>query len=106
MRPVVYAEKNFVDDPFPEAINDDAKFQLMQRVVDTMGPLLLLCRLADGQKPVMSKIHGTQLYVRRKIEESAQAGDPDSIEAKICAVFLARWPELQNEIVGATYVHA
>lgn len=100
----VYQEKNFVEDPFPAVINADSKWELMECVVETMGPLLLLCRLADGQKPVISKLHGTQLYVRKMMEASAAAGGAGSIQDKICKVFLARWPEMQNEIVGATYM--
>ena len=69
-----------------------------------MGPLLLLCRLADGQKPVISKLHGTQLYVRKQMEDRAAAAGADSLESKICNVFLARWPEMQSEIVSATYM--
>jgi len=76
----------------------------MQRVVDTLGPLLLLCRLADGQKPVISKLYGTQLYVRSKLEQSATTGGPGSIEAKILQVFLQRWDEMQSDIVQATYM--
>ena len=100
----VYQEKHFVDDPFPAEINGLAKWQLMERVIKVMGPLLLLCRLADGQKPVISKLHGTQLYVRQKMEEAAQQAGPDSVEDKICKVFLNRWSEMQNDVVLATYM--
>lgn len=67
----VYQEKNFVDDPFPNKILAADVWSLMERVIKCMGPLLLLCRLADGQKPVISKLYGTQLYVREQIEQSA-----------------------------------
>ena len=67
----VYQEKNFVDDPFPAKILASDVWSLMERVINCMGPLLLLCRLADGQKPVISKLYGTQLYVREQIEQSA-----------------------------------
>ena len=100
----VYTEKNFVDDPFPEKINGAEVWELMERVIKTMGPLLLLCRLADGQKPVISKLHGTQLYARKEMEDSATRGGVDSIEEKICDVFLARWSEMQSPIVSATYM--
>ena len=76
----VYQKKNFADDHFPAEINGADKWQLMDRVIKTMGPLLLLCRLADGQKPVISKLHGTQLYVRIKLEEAAQRSGPDSVD--------------------------
>ena len=100
----VYQEKRFHNDPFADAINGDVKWELMRRVVKATGPLLLLCRLADGQKPVISKLHGTQLYVRKKMEETALTGGQDSIEDKIYKVFLARWHELQHPIVQATYM--
>ena len=69
----VYQEKNFVDDPFPVKILAADVWALMERVIKCMGPLLLLCRLADGQKPVISKLYGTLLYVREQIEQSATA---------------------------------
>ena len=100
----VYREKNFRDDPFPEPINGDDKWALIQRVCKMMGPLLLLCRLADGQKPVMSKVHGTQLYVRKVMEDMATAAGADSIEDKIYQKFLVRWPEMQHPLLGATYM--
>lgn len=100
----VYKEKNFVDDPFPVKINGADMWELMQRVIKTMGPLLILCRLADGQKPVISKLYGTQLYVRKQMQDSATAAGADSVEHKICAVFLDRWPEMQSDIVSATYM--
>ena len=100
----VYVEKNWTNDIYKEDILGAEKWQLMQRVITMMGPLLLLCRLADGQKPVISKLHGTQLYVREKMEELAAAAGDDSIEQKILQVFLARWDEMQSDIVGATYM--
>ena len=100
----VYVEKNFVDDPFPDAINGPEKFALIKRVTDAMGPLLLLCRLADGQKPVISKLYGTQLYVRSQMEAAARLGGADSVEEKILQVFMSRWKEMQCEVVCATYM--
>ena len=100
----VYLEKNFVDDPFPAVINAAEKWQLMERVIKCMGPLLLLCRLADGQKPIISKLYGTLLYVRSKMEEAAQRAGAGSVEDKICNVFLSRWSEMQNDLVLATYM--
>ena len=100
----VYTEKNFTEDPFKDHILGADKWSLMERVTDTMGPLLLLIRLADGQKPVISKLHGTQLYVRSKLEQSAVRAGADSVESKILRVFLTRWGEMQSDIVGATYM--
>ena len=101
----VYVEKNFAEDPIKDVVLGADIWALMQRVIDTMGPLLLLCRLADGQKPVISKLHGTQLYVRSKLEASAaRSGAADSVESKILQVFLTRWGEMQAPIVGATYM--
>ena len=68
----VYQEKNFVDDPFAEKILGADVWVLMERVIKIMGPLLLLCRLADGQKPVISKLYGIQLYVRQQIERVSE----------------------------------
>ena len=100
----VYAEKNFKEDPFLAKLMGADVWQLMQRVMDTMGPLLLLCRLADGQKPVISKLYGTLLYVRKKMEEAAARGGAGSVEHKICDVFLRRWSEMQSDIGSATYL--
>ena len=67
----VYKEKNFVDDPFPDQIRNSEKWELMERVIKCMEPLLLLCRLSDSQKPVISKLYGTQLYVRQQLQSAA-----------------------------------
>ena len=104
VRSGVYQEKNFVDDPFPESILGADKWELMDRTIKIVGPLLLLCRLADGQKPVISKLYGTQLYVSKCIETLAAAAGPDSMEAKVRDVFLKRWDDLQSDIVSATYL--
>ena len=61
-------------------------WQMMKRVTDMLGPLLLLCRLADGQKPVISKLYGTQLHVRNRMELLARDTDDDSVEKKILSV--------------------
>ena len=100
----VYEEKIFVHDPFVDVINGDDKWEQIRCVITMMVPLLLLCRLADDQKPVISKLHGTQLYVRKTMETMARDAGPDSIEAKIYQIFLTRWPEIQGPIVGATYM--
>ena len=100
----VYVEKNFLEDPFREKILAADVWQTMERVLKMMGPLLLLYRLADGQKPVISKLYGTQLYVRKQMEEVAAATAADSFENKILQVFLNRWPEMQCEITSATYM--
>lgn len=100
----VYKEKNFKDDPFPAKILDAEVWQLMDRVIATMGPLLLLCRLSDGQKPVISKLYGTQLYVRHHMESVAMEAGDASVERKICDSFLRRWSEMQSDIVSATYM--
>ena len=104
VKSAVYQEKNFVNDPFAAKILGDEVWALMDRVIKTMGPLLLLCRLADGQKPVISKLYGTQLYVRKLFEDSAAAAGANSLEEKMCKVFLSRWPEMQSDIVSATYM--
>lgn len=99
----VYVEKNFAQDPFKEAVLSADVWQLMDRVIKILGPLLLLCRLADGQKPVMSKLYGTQLYVRKQIEDIAEQSPAESIERKICAVFLSRWDGMQSDVAQAAY---
>ena len=100
----VYREKNFVEDPFPDIILAADKWKMMDRAIKILGPLLLLCRLADGHKPVISKLYGTQLHVRKCIETLAAAAGPDSMEAKVRDVFLKRWDDLQSDIVSATYL--
>ena len=99
----VYVEKNFLEDKVkPEIVAADP-WALMDRVIEVMGPLLLLCRLADGQKPVMSKLYGTQLYVKDQMQTVAEATPEGSVERKIFAVFTNRWPGLQSDIAQATY---
>ena len=91
-------------DPYPEKILGAEIWQVMDRVIKIMGPILLLCRLADGQKPVISKLYGTLLYVRKQIEDIAAPCAPDSLEAKVLTVFLSRWKHLQSDIAKATYM--
>ena len=100
----VYQEKRFKDDPFPAKLNGADVWQMMDRVIKILGPILLLCRLADGQKPVISKLYGTLLYVRKEIEDIAAPHQPHSLEAKVLGVFLARWKDLQSDIAKATYM--
>ena len=100
----VYQEKRFKDDPFPAKINGADVWQLMDRAIAIMGPILLLCRLADGQKPVISKLYGTLLYVRKEIENIAAPYPAHSLEAKVLGVFLSRWEDLQSDIAKATYM--
>ena len=99
----VYVEKNFTEDPIKPAVLAADVWSCMDKVIKTMGPLLLLCRLADGQKPVMSKLYGTQLHVRKEIESVTGQSPAGSLDRKICAVFLSRWKEMQCDIVSATY---
>lgn len=100
----VYKEKNFLVDPYPAKILGAEIWQLMDRVIKIMGPILLLCRLADGQKPVISKLYGTLLYVRKQIEDIASPCPADSLEAKVLTVFLSRWKDLQSDMAKATYM--
>ncbi len=100
----VYKEKNFANDPFAAKILGAEIWQIMEQVITMMGPLLLLCRLADSQKPVISKLYGTQLYVRQQLQQMSSATADDSLERKIFQVFLKRWPEMQCEITSATYL--
>ena len=99
----VYADKNFKDDPFKAKVEGEEVWKQMEMVMKTMGPLLLLCRLADGQKGVISKLHGTQLYVKDKIERVANKYGAGTIAEAINSKFLARWPEMQSKIAQATY---
>ena len=100
----VYQEKRFKDDPFVDKINGAHVWQLMDRTLAIMGPILLLCRLADGQKPVVSKLYGTLLYVRNEMEKIAAPCPTHSLEAEVLGVFLTRWNDLQSDIAKATYM--
>ena len=104
----VYQEKRFKDDPFPAKINGKINgadvWQLVDRALAIMGPIFLLCRLADGQKPVVSKLYGTLLYVRKEIENVAAPYPAHSLEAKVLGVFLSRWEDLQSDIAKSTYM--
>ena len=73
-----------------DAITATEVWTAIERVVVMMGPLLLLIRLGDGQKPVISKLYGTMLYVRKFMEERAEATEDGSVERKILEVFLRR----------------
>ena len=99
----VYVEKNFLEDDIKADIVAPDVWAACDSVINMLGPLLLLCRLADGQKAVMSKLYGTQLYVRHQMEFIADASPEGSVERKIWEVFLSRWSGLQSDVAQATY---
>ena len=100
----VYVEKNFQEDPIKDLVLAPDMWELMDKVIKILGPILLLCRLADGQKPVISKLYGTQLYVRKSMQSIAAAAGPGSVEEQVYNVFLNRWDEMQCDMVSATYL--
>ena len=100
----VYQEKNFADDEYADAITATDVWTAIERVVVMMGPLLLLIRLGDGQKPVISKLYGTMLYVRKFMEQRAEATEDGSVERQILEVFLRRWPNMQSDVISAAYM--
>ena len=78
-----YMRFRFDPDPFAMKISGRAVWELMERVVSTVGPILLLLRLADSNAPTLSKLKGTVDYIKSKMIDQ---GD-DSLEDKICIAF-------------------
>ena len=100
----VYKEKNFADDEYADAITATEKWTAIERVTVMMGPLLLLIRMGDGDKPIISKLYGTMLYVRHFMTRRAEASEEGSVERQILDVFLRRWPNMQSDAISAAYM--
>ena len=91
---------NFDNDIFADRISGDQLWTLISRVCKAAGPLLLLFRLSDSDKPTLSKLKGTIDYIKTLMQDSGE----DTLEDKICASFHNRAPELDCDIANAAYV--
>ena len=107
----VYLDKNFKPaqpaddfDPIKTKILGDEIWPVMEAVTESLGPLLLLCRLADGQKGVLSKLHITQKYVRAQMTALAAAKGEGSVAADVLVYLESRWAEMQSDVAKAAYV--
>ena len=72
----------------------------MSTVCETVGPILLLIRLADSNGATLSKLKGTVDYLKTKFVDHGT----DSLEDRIAEAFLHRAPELESDIASAAYV--
>ena len=95
-----YLRFRFDPDPFAMRISGRAVWELMERVTSTVGPILLLLRLADSNAATLSKLKGTIDYIKTKLSDQGN----DSLEDKICVAFHNRCPELECDISSASYV--
>ena len=82
----VYVEKNFANDTIVPMILGAEIWQVMERICTMLGPLLLLCRFADGQKPVISKLYGGELETMRQ----PQAPPNGAAVAAVASVYAGR----------------
>ena len=95
-----YMRFEFLDDPFVERITDGEVWRLMRRVVKAAGPIMLLIRLADSNKPTLSKLKGTVEYISSQMLDSGSK----SLEDQIYSVFAKRVPDLESDIATAVYI--
>ena len=61
-----YQRFNFLEDNFQEKISSPDVWELMSTVCETVGPILLLIRLADSNGATLSKLKGTVDYLKTK----------------------------------------
>ena len=97
---VDYLRFDFENDTIAPIISDNRIWLEMQVLVEAMGPLLLLLRLADCNAPTLSKVKGTVDLVASKMVDTGN----DTVADKICACFHRMVPELTSDIANAAYV--
>ena len=95
-----YLRFDFENDTIAPIISDNLIWLQMQVIVEAMGPLLLLLRLADCNAPTLSKVKGTVDLIATKMVDSGN----DTVSDKICACFHRMVPELTSDIANAAYV--
>ena len=95
-----YLRFEFEDDTVAPVISGIEIWAEMDVVVEAMGPLLLLLRLADSNAPTLSKVKGTVDLVASKMVDTGN----DTVSDRICACFHRMVPELTSDIANAAYV--
>ena len=95
-----YLRFDFEDDMFAPQISGCEIWQLMERVIETTGPIVLLLRLGDSNATTLPKLKGTVDFIQSKMVDS---GD-ETLEDQICVTFNNRAPELECDIASAAYV--
>ena len=95
-----YLRFQFADDVITPRISADDVWQVLQTVIDTCSPLMLLLRLADSNKPTLSKVKGTLDYVKTKMVDT----DNDTLPDKIAAVFHERLGGFESDVTNAAYI--
>ena len=96
-----YLRFDFDNDIFAEKISDAEIWSLMDRIVTTAGPVLLLLRLADSNTGSLSKLKGVVDYISTKLMVDKGT---DTLEDKICTAFANRAPELESDISNAAWI--
>ena len=95
-----YLRFQFADDVITPRISADDVWQVLQTVIDTCSPLMLLLRLADSNKPTLSKVKGTLDYVKTKMVDTGN----DTLPDKIAAVFHERLGGFESDVTNAAYI--
>lgn len=100
VRSAEYRGFEFVDDIHTPRVEGDEDWDLMERVVQATGPVLLLLRLADTNKATLSKLKGTVDYISNLMVDSGNY----TLEDQIATAFHNRVHELECDIANAAYV--
>ena len=95
-----YLRFNFDDDIFAPRISSPDVWVLMDKIVTTAGPILLLLRLADSNAATLSKLKGTVQYIKKLLPDNGS----DTLEDKIAIAFHNRAPELESDIADAAWI--
>ena len=95
-----YQAFEFENDIFAPRLDDDEVWQLIERVLDKAGPLLLLIRLGDLKSGTLSKLRGTTDYIKTLM---VQTGD-GSLEDEIANCFHNRVGALESDAANAAYM--
>ena len=95
-----YADFNFDNDIFAPRLKDNEVWDLMQRIIKSAGPILLLIRLGDLKAGTLSKLRGTTNYLRTLFVETGDG----SLEDKIAECFHERVASIESDVANCAYM--
>ena len=95
-----YLRFDFQDDEIAPRVTANDIWDTMDVIVEALGPLLLLLRLADSTAPTLSKVKGTVDLVASKMIDTGN----ETLTDRISACFHNMVPELTSDIANAAYV--
>ena len=95
-----YKRYNFDDDVYAERLENEDVWELMSRIINCAGPLLLLVRLGDLKQATLSKLKGTVDHIKRLMVETGDG----SLEDEIANIFHEKVCDLESDVASAAYI--